>query len=92
MLHNFRTKKWSELARGVFSWDNWSRNGKYVYVLDRREEIRVNIADHKLEHMLDLKDVPQVDPDWTGLAEDDSLLVRRDRSTQEIYALSLQLP
>jgi hypothetical protein len=42
--------------------------------------------------VLSLKDFPQlVDPftDWYGLTPDGKLLLMRDRSVQEIYALDL---
>jgi hypothetical protein len=56
----------------------------------------VNIADRKLERLVNLKDVPRRTADiwaqWTGLAADDSPLIMRDRSTQEIYALDLGAP
>jgi hypothetical protein len=45
-----------------------------------------------LEHVLSLKDFPQLsDPFaiWIGLTPDDAPLLMRDRSVQEIYALDL---
>jgi serine/threonine protein kinase/Tol biopolymer transport system component len=98
MLYDARTEKWSELAQaGGFGFENWSRDGRYIYALSGThgdDIVRVNIANRKLERIVSLKDVPIRTSDlwaqWTGLASDDSPLIMRDRSTQEIYALDLQ--
>jgi hypothetical protein len=53
----------------------------------------VRIKDRALEHVLNFKDFPQVnDPValWIGLTPEDTPLLMRDRSVQEIYALDLQ--
>jgi serine/threonine protein kinase/Tol biopolymer transport system component len=100
LLYDFGTAQWSELAHGEFGFNNWSHDGKYVYMLhalegQRVELDRVTVADVKLEHLFDLTDFPQgsdVFSDWMGLGPDDSPLLMRDRSTQETYALDLQLP
>jgi serine/threonine protein kinase/Tol biopolymer transport system component len=102
MLYDVRSGKWSELAQGRgFGFENWSQDGRYIYALDSSgtegdDIVRVNIADRKLERVINLKDVPRRTADvwaqWTGLAADGSPLIMRDRSTQEIYALDLQVP
>jgi Tol biopolymer transport system component len=99
MLYDFRTQTWSELAQGKFSYNNWSRDSNSVYVaqmlgeqrVERVELDRVNIADRKLEHVLSLKD-PTTWGSWVSLASDDLPILTRNESTQEIYALDLQLP
>jgi hypothetical protein len=55
---------------------------------------RVSIADHQLEHLLNLKNIGQGNgwAKWTAPGPDDSPLLMRDKSTQDIYALDLQLP
>jgi hypothetical protein len=48
-----------------------------------------------LEEILSLKDFPQLSDEsagWIGLTPDDALLLMRDRSVQEIYALDLNFP
>jgi hypothetical protein len=55
----------------------------------------VNVANGKMERLLSLKEVPRgFDPweFWVGLAPDDSPLLMRDRSTQEIYSLDVRFP
>jgi hypothetical protein len=57
--------------------------------------VRVSVATGKEERLLSLKEVPRgFDPweFWIGLTPDDSLLMMRDRSTQEIYSLDVLFP
>lgn len=78
MLYEFKTGQWMELGvvtRGAFGYLNWSHDGKYVYVEDFSsglDIVRVSIAHHEFEHIVDVKDLPQPSPTWMGLATDDS--------------------
>jgi Tol biopolymer transport system component/DNA-binding winged helix-turn-helix (wHTH) protein len=93
------TNSWSTLAEGDhfnFGFNQWSSDGKYVYALENGRGfgkiVRVRIKDRILEDILSLKNFPQlVDPfaDWYGLTADGKVLLMRDRSVQEIYALNL---
>ena len=99
MLYDFNTATWSELAQGNFDFNNWSHDSKFVYAMNvlegqRVELDRVSIANRKLEHFLNLKDI-SLGAQWAGwmsLGADDSPIFMRDKSTQEIYALDLQVP
>ena len=106
MLYDFNNRKWRELRTNLkvwaFAYMSWSRDSKYVYfglnLGDKDEFYRIRISDSKLEHPVDLKKLQQF-PDiagpaesWTGLGPGDVPLFVRDISTQEIYALDLQLP
>ena len=98
MLLDQTTNSWSTLAAGDhFGFNEWSPNGKYIYARASgsgfAKIVRVRIEDRVQEEMLSLKDFPQlVDPfaQWYGLTPDGKLLLMRDRSLQEIYALSLE--
>jgi Tol biopolymer transport system component len=99
MLYDTQKKNWTQLAVARFGFETWSRDGKYLYAEDYSDKtddlVRVNVATGKLEHLFSLKDVPRgFDPweFWIGLASDDSLLVMRDKSTQEIYSLDVRFP
>jgi len=99
MLYDFKTRKWSQLAQGLFAFENWSLDGKYLYAenyLDKSDDfVRVSIADGKVERLFSLKEVPRgFDPweSWVGLGPDDTPLLMRDKSTQEIYRLDLDFP
>jgi hypothetical protein len=97
MLFDTNTKHWSSLAKGDgVGYNEWSHDGKYVYMRENRdgagELVRVRIKDRVLEHLLSLKDFPQLSDNfasWIGLTPDDAPLLMRDRSVQEIYALDL---
>ncbi len=102
MLFDFSTQKWHELRRGhQENCPVWSRNGKYIYFSEPRGTdvpfFRMNVADNKLERLANARLLPR-GPQWTrvgywtGLAPDDTPLLLRDTSIDEIYALELQLP
>ena len=92
------TNSWSRLATGDhFGFNEWSPDGKYVY---SREDgggfakiVRIRTKDHVMEDVLSLKGFPElVDPfaEWYGFTSDGKLLLMRDRSVQEMYALTLE--
>jgi Tol biopolymer transport system component len=98
-LFDFKTQKWQELNSGVFGYPSWSRDSKYIYydagTGDQAGFYRVRVSDHNVERIGDLKNVRRVVGSfsaWSGLAADDSPLLLRDTSTQEIYALDVELP
>ncbi len=99
MLYDIGQKNWSPLAVSRFGFENWSHDGKYLYAEDYSDNsddiVRVSVANGKMEHLLSLKEIPRgFDPweFWVGLAPDDSPLLMRDRSTQEIYSLDVRYP
>jgi eukaryotic-like serine/threonine-protein kinase len=98
MLFDFATHKWSPLAQSTFAYNNWSHDSRYVYLEDysRGDDIvRVSVHGGPLQVVQSVRDVPRgSDPwaSWLGLGPDDAPLLMRDQSTQEIYALDLQLP
>ena len=99
MLYDVEKKTWRELADSRFGFENWSRDDKYIYAEDYSNKtddmVRVNVADGNLERFLNLQEIPRgFDPweFWVGLTPDDSPLVMRDRSTQEIYSLEVKFP
>jgi len=99
MLYDTEKKSWKELAVARFGFETWSRDGKYLYAEDYSDKtddlVRVNVASGKVERLFSLKEVPRgFDPweFWIGLASDDSLLLMRDKSTQEIYSLDVRFP
>jgi sugar lactone lactonase YvrE len=96
-LFDFQMQKWTELAKGVFGYPNWSKDGQYVYVLDSTGKgavLRIRISDHKAEQVVDLKNFISVGSYGTSLAltPDDSLLLLRDAGTQDVYALDWEAP
>ena len=98
VLFDLETHKRRELSDRA-AYPNWSRDGRHIYFArpysDDPALYRVHIADGNVEKITTL------DPralswgivgKWTGLAPDDSPLVLRDTSVEEIYALEWQAP
>jgi hypothetical protein len=55
----------------------------------------VSVAEGKIERLFSIKEVPRgfdIWESWVGLTPDGKPLLMRDKSTQEIYRLDLQLP
>jgi serine/threonine protein kinase len=99
MLFDFTTQKWTELANLFVAYPTWSRDGRYIYfdgILENQESyFRVQVSDGKLERIFSLKGFQAAGGafgNWSGLAPDDSPLVVRDASIQEIYALDWEHP
>ena len=98
MLFDRMTARWMELANmTTIGYPSWSHDGQYLYfdtiLTDDPAFFRIRISDRKLERLVSLKDVRRFWGElgqWTGLAPDDSPLLVRDTSSQEIYALDWQ--
>jgi Tol biopolymer transport system component len=97
-LFDFKSQKWTELARSTTAFPNWSRDGSYLHFHSFGNDpslYRVRISDHKLEKIVSLKGTRlTIGPVGTrsGLAPDDSPLILRDVGSQEVYAVDLQFP
>jgi eukaryotic-like serine/threonine-protein kinase len=98
-VYDVEKKTWRELATSRFGFENWSHDDKYIYAEDYSDKtddmVRVNVANGDMDRFLNLKEIPRgFDPweFWVGLAPDDSTLLMRDRSTQEIYSLDVRFP
>jgi DNA-binding winged helix-turn-helix (wHTH) protein/Tol biopolymer transport system component len=98
MLFDTRTQKWEQLSAHYSGYPSWSRDGKFLYFQDWNRGsgypsrvVRTRIRDRRLETVLDLKSLDRLSigtfMSWSGLAPDDSVLLSRNNSTQEIYAV-----
>jgi len=97
VLFDFQTQKWSQLAKVIAGFPNWSSDGQYVYFLrplDHPAVMRIRIADREMEQVLDLTSLPTVGNigPWLGLGPDDSLLLLKDTGTQDVYSLDWDTP
>jgi Tol biopolymer transport system component len=100
MLFDRVSARWMELANmTTIGYPSWSHDGQYLYFDTILSEdpafFRIRISDHKLERLVSLKGVRRFWGElgqWTGLAPDDSPLLVRDTSSQEIYALDFKAP
>jgi eukaryotic-like serine/threonine-protein kinase len=94
MLFDLSSQKWTELASIFVAYPIWSRDSVYLYfdgILDNQEGYyRARISDHKLERIFSMKGFQAADGafgNWSGITPDQSPLLVRDASIQEIYAL-----
>src|SRR5208337_4999057 len=102
LLFDFKTQKWSDWITepGVVGYLNWSPDGSFLYyddaLADHPTFRRVKVGQTHSELLVDLKGLPKYSTvpayGWTGIAPDGSALFTRDLSTDEIYALDLDLP
>ena len=98
MLFDTANHKWTEPELLQEGCPAWSRDGKYLYFqsFDVKEPafFRVRISDRKREKVasINLHRVVSGWLWWNGLAPDDSPLLLRDESNEEIYALDWLLP
>ena len=97
MLFDRTNQQWTELVRMSIGYPSWSHDGQYLYFDSTFTEdpafFRVRISDHRLERLASLKDIHRLwgpNAEWSGLGPGDSLLVTRNISSPEIYALDWQ--
>jgi Tol biopolymer transport system component len=98
MLFDTKTQTWEELCAHYSGYPSWSRDGKFLYFQDWNRGsgypsrvVRARISNRRLETVLDLKSLDRLSigtyMSWSGLAPDDSVLLSRNNSTQEIYTV-----
>jgi Tol biopolymer transport system component len=102
MLFDDQTQKWSNwLAEpaGAVSYPVWSADSKYLYfddlVTDEESIRRVKVGESRTERVFKLEGIERYPGPfglWSGRAADGSWMFVRDRSTQEVYQLSVVLP
>ena len=98
MLFDMGKEKWEELCPNYSGYPSWSRDGRFLYFQDWNHGtgypsrvVRVRMSDRRQETVVDLKALDRLSigtfMSWSGLASDDSVLLSRNNSTQEIYAV-----
>ena len=102
VIFDFKRQKWSDWVSGHGQprYPAWSRDGKYLYFETRSTDTpgyyRIQLGQTRPELVVDLKDLHQfygpLMGSWSGITPDGSPLFVRDTSTDEIYALDLDLP
>ncbi|HET6932036.1 MAG TPA: hypothetical protein VFI45_17045, partial [Candidatus Acidoferrum sp.] len=97
MVFDLAAQSWSELIRMPIGYPSWSHNGQYLYFDSFFSEdpayYRIRISDHRVERLVSLTEIHRFwGPlgEWAGLAPDDSLLITRDASNEEVYAIDWQ--
>ncbi len=103
MLFDFESLKWTTWMKepaGTVSYPVWSADSKYLYFDDlvtgveaiRRVKVGGNGTELVVELVGSIERYPGALGAWSGRAADGSWMFVRDRSTQEVYQLSLELP
>jgi len=99
MLFDFTTQKWSDIANIFVAYPLWSRDSRSLYfngILNNQEGYyRLQISDHKLERLFSMRGFQSAGGafgNWSGIAPDESPVLVRDASVQEIYALDWSAP
>ena len=102
LLFDFKTRKWTTWLKesaGTVSYPSWSADSKYLYfddlVNDAEAIRRVKVGSAEPEQVVvlaSLERYPGALGPWIGRAADGSWMFVRDRSTQEVYQLTLELP
>jgi Tol biopolymer transport system component len=101
-LFDFETQKWSDWLTepaGAVNYPVWSADSHYLYfddlVTDDESIRRVKVGESQAERVFVLDGIDRyLGPLglWTGRAADGSWMFVRDRSTQEVYRLTVELP
>jgi Tol biopolymer transport system component len=102
VLFDFAFRTWTDAFPSQMGYETWSHDGKYLYfegapAPDMFSGIfRFRLSDRKIETIVDTSRLGRMTAggfdSWFGLAPDDSPLLTRDLSTQEIYALEMDWP
>jgi Tol biopolymer transport system component len=102
MLFDFASQKWSTWLKepaGAVNYPNWSADSQYVYfddlVTDEESIRRVKVGENQAGRVFALDGLERYPGPfglWTGRDRDGSWMFVRDRSTQEVYQLTVQLP
>jgi Tol biopolymer transport system component len=102
MLFDFESQRWSKWLKesaGTVSYPVWSPDSKYLYFDDLVSGVeairRVKVGEGDAEMVFEpgtMERYPGALGIWSGRSPDGSWMFVRDRSTQEVYQLSLELP
>ncbi|HTM43254.1 MAG TPA: protein kinase [Terriglobales bacterium] len=101
LIFEVATQQWRRVADklGTIGFMTWSPDSRYLgfdtLLTADPGFYRLRVADWHIEKLKGLRDIRRFNDvfgPWSGMAPDGSPLLVRDISTQEIYALDLQLP
>jgi DNA-binding winged helix-turn-helix (wHTH) protein/Tol biopolymer transport system component len=92
MLYDYMANQWVQLAHFRMGYPNWSHDSRYIYLVNLAHGAgicRVRVADHQIESIVDMTRRNQywTDDAWLGLTPQDTPLLSRDISIQQIFAL-----
>jgi Tol biopolymer transport system component len=98
-LYDVAARKWEDLVAITSAYPDWSPDGNYVQfsgAFTYPGFVRVRVSDRKVERRPGLSSFMNLAGrrfgTWSGVGPGGSILVSRDISVQEIYALDWQTP
>ena len=98
-IFDLTAQKWNDLASIFVAYPCWSHDGRQIYfngVLDNQEGYyRVQVSNGKLERIFSMKGFQAAGGafgNWSGITPDDTPLLVRDASIQELYSLEWDTP
>jgi len=100
-LYDFRTKQWSDwfTETNNITYSEWSADSQYLswsnFVTTHPTCRRIKLGEHQAQDLFAIKDLRRyigIFGPWSSQAPDGSRLFTRDLSTQDIYALDMELP
>jgi Tol biopolymer transport system component len=102
MLFDFQTQKWTTWLTepaGAVSYPSWSEDSQYLYfddlVTDEESIRRVKVGESSAERVFKLEGIERYPGPfglWSGRTNSGAWMFVRDRSTQEVYQLTVDLP
>jgi len=102
MLFDFESQKWSKWlteSAGAVSYPVWSADSKYLYfddlVTDEESIRQVKVGESHAKRVFAVEGIERYPGPfglWTARTADGSWMFVRDRSTQEVYQLAVELP
>lgn len=99
MLFDVERETWQELARVNASYPAWASDSSALYfgalISNKQTQYRITMRDRRVERVVSFPEALQEVVSfalWSGIAPDGSLIVARDLSNEEIYALEWQIP
>ena len=93
-VFDFRTKRWTEIYKGISAYTSWSHDGRFIYTLRFATDpavLRIPVKGGAVTEVADLKGVRFTGTLelWLGLDPADEPLLLRDVGTSDVYALTL---
>jgi serine/threonine protein kinase len=101
MLYDFHSQKWTEWLAdaSIVGYPAWSADSRYIHFdnlsIENPSCERLQVGKNHPEELFSTKGLPLFQGiwgPWSGLAPDNSRLFLKDTSTQDIYALDVDLP
>jgi serine/threonine protein kinase/Tol biopolymer transport system component len=97
MASELATRKWTTVSQPGGRILGWSRNDEYIYYENDGTFYRANVRHRYSEQVASLRGIQRGTGilgflSWAALAPDDSVLLMREASSEEIYALALEWP